>query len=127
MSLLPILFAVALGSLLFLVIKAVRDRAYAMLALSLGVVAAVSGILVVAYQIQLGYDHHHMSMILRRTSDAIRAGRGEEVQAAYSCFLRDRATPGLSFWDARNRLYKELGRISTNDQTIQPSGAANRR
>lgn len=119
MSLLPVLLAVAVGSLLSLVVKAVRERAYAILALSLSVVTAVAGILVIAYQVQLGYDHHHMSMILRRTSDAIRAGRGEEVQTAYTGFLRDRATPGISFWDARNRLYTELGRISTNAQAIQ--------
>jgi hypothetical protein len=120
MSLLPILLAIAVGLLLFLIIKGFRERQYAMLALSLGVVVAIAGILVVAYQVQIGYDHHHMTIILRRTSDAIRAGRAEDIQAAYNGFLRDRATHGMSFWEARNRLYSELGRVSTNAQIIQP-------
>ena len=101
MTLLHLILGGGFLALIFLVFYTVKRKAYAALGLSLGVIVAVVLLNIAAYQVQIGYDHMHMTRILRSTADAIRAGKADEVVAAYDRFSAIRTNAGITFWELR--------------------------
>ena len=127
MTLLYLILGGGFLSLAVLVAYTVKRRAYAALGLSLGVISAFVLLSVAAYQIQMGYDHRHMTHILKSTSDAIRVGKADEVVAAYDRFTALRTNADMTFWDARNRLYDDLAKLSTKTNVIHKGAATDQR
>lgn len=125
MTLLYLIIGGGLLALVVLISYTVKKRAYAALGLSLGVIVAFVLLSIAAYQVQTGYDHMHMTRILKRTAEAIRAGDAAEVVAAYDRFSTIRTNTGISFWDARNQLYADLAKLGSATNIIQPDGPAN--
>lgn len=123
MTLLYLIVGGGLLALGLLILYTLKKKAHAALGLSLGVIVAFVLLSVAAYQVQMGYDHMHMTQILKRTAEAIRAGGGTEVVAAYDRFSAARTNGGHSFWDARNQLYADLATLGTpqtySKQTLQ--------
>jgi hypothetical protein len=113
----------ALGLLISFTLK---KKAYSTLGLSLGVIVAFVLLSVAAYQVQMGYDHMHMTQILKRTAEAIRAGGGTEVVAAYDRFSATRTNGGNSFWDARNQLYADLATLGAATNSTSPATGSRR-
>ena len=102
-----------------------KRKAYAVLGLSLVVILAFVFLTVVAYQVQMGFDHMHMTRILRSTADTIRAGNAREVLAAYDYFSAMRTNTGVSFWDARNQLYADSAKLGAATNIMHPGGPTN--
>ena len=127
MTLLYLILGGGFLALVVLISFTVKRKAYAALGLSLGVIIAFVLLSVAAYQVQMGYDHKHMTLILRITSDAIRADRADDVVAAYDRFSAMRTNAGVTFWDARNQLYKDLAKLGTTTNVIQQDTSTNRR
>ena len=127
MTLLYLILGGGFLALVVLISYTVKRGAFAALGLSLGVIIAFVLLSVAAYQVQMGYDHRHMTRILRSTSDAIRAGNADEVVAAYDRFSAMRTNAGVTFWDARNRLYEDLARLGATTNVIQQGAAGNSR
>jgi hypothetical protein len=125
MTLLHLIFAGGLLALVVLISYTVKKSTYATLGLSLGVIVAFGLLSIAAYQVQIGYDHMHMTSILKRTAEAIRAGNSAEVVAAYDRFSAARTNTAASFWDARNQLYADLASLGTATNLVQPDGPAN--
>ena len=124
MTLLYLIFAGGLSALVLLISYTLKKKAYATLGLSLGVIIACVLLSMAAYRVQMGYDHMHMTHILKRTAEAISAGAADEVIAAYNRFSVATTNNSVSFWDARNQLYADLARLGATNM-IQPDGAAN--
>lgn len=72
------------------------------------------------------YDHMHMTRILKRTADAMRAGGAAEVVAAYDRLNAIRTNSPKSFWEARNQLFSDFVKLGAATNIIQPDGPANR-
>lgn len=119
MTLLYLILGAGFLALVVLVSYTVKRRAYTTLGLSLGVIVAFVLLSVAAYQVQMSYDHRHMTYILKSTSSAIRAGKADEVVAAYDRFSVMSTNIGVTFWDARNRLYKDLVKLGVTTNVIQ--------
>jgi hypothetical protein len=113
MLLFPLLFILAVSLVVVLIVYAVRKRAYPMLAVSLSAIVCITLLAVSLYKIQMSYDHRHMTVILKSTAVAIKAGQASEVVAAYERFDTARTNGTLSFWDARNALYADLSKLAT--------------
>lgn len=111
MTLLYFIFGAGLLALIVLISHGVNRKAYTALGLSLGVIVASILLSVAAYKIQMSYDHMHMTRILEKTSEAIHAGKAREVAEAYDRFSAMRTNAGVTFWDARNQLYRDLATI----------------
>lgn len=125
MTLLYLIIGVGLLAVVVLISYTVKKKAYAALGLSLGVIVAFVLLSIAAYQVQMGYDHMHMTRILKKTADAIRAGDAAEIVAAYDRFNSVRTNSGVSFWDARNLLYADLAKLGAATNIIKLNGPAN--
>jgi hypothetical protein len=118
MTLLYLILGGGLLALIVLISYTVKRKAYAALGLSLGVIVVFVLVSMAAYQVQMGYDHMHMARILRSTADGIRAGKADEVVAAYDRFSAMRTNAGITFWDARKQ-YEDLAKLGTTTNGIQ--------
>jgi hypothetical protein len=127
MSLPLLILGAGLAAVVVLIAYTLKRKAYAVLGLSLGVIIAFVLLGVAAYQIQMGYDHMHMTWILKSTASAIRSGNADAVVAAYDRFSMMRTNAGVTFWDARNQLYADLAKLGTTTNGIQPDAGGNSR
>lgn len=125
MTLLYLILICGLAAFVMLISYTARKKAYAVLALSLGLIAVIVFLTVAAYQVQMGYDHMHMTRILKVTADAIRAGQSDAVVIAYDQFSAMRTNVDVRFWDARNQLYEDLTKLGTTTKSIQVEGKLN--
>jgi hypothetical protein len=125
MTLLHLFLAGGFLALIVLIAYTIKQKACAALGLSLTVIVAFVLLSIAVYQVQLGYDHMHMTRILLTTAEGLRAGKADAVLAAYDRFSAMRTNAGVTFWDARNQLYEDLAKLGATANGIQ--GAATNR
>jgi hypothetical protein len=119
MTLLYVIFAGGFISLIVLIGCTLKQKAHAVLGLSLTVIVAFVLLGIAAYQVQLGYDHMHMTRILMTTAEGLRKGKADAVLAAYDRFSAMRTNTSITFWDARNQLYEDLAKLGATANGIQ--------
>ncbi len=125
MNLPLLILGAGLAAVLVLISYTFRRKAYTVMGLSLGVIVAFVLLGIAAYQTQIGYDHWHMTRIVKSTASAIRSGNADAVVAAYDRFSMMSTNAGVTFWDARNQLYADLARLGATTNGIQPDAPAN--